>query len=774
MADSAGPTGGLPIQIVTPGQGDHRPNQAGGSTKPLSEVDAKFRGVLTTQLKAVEAEIVEDLETLGVAPMRVTLIPKAYAKSHRPKRLFSDESCPIVGAGRMGELFIKATPRGLHRLHTMIEGGSTKGMIKDLSTVQAIEPVTPEWRRKERSSRDVQEDSPVVDDDLFMTRVRLFELGDEHDDQLNEAFLKTCRERSLPVTRSGYGGEQIYAVGCRSEGDIEALSGLISVRSVIGMPMLRTIRSQVFNKTEAPPDLPGPADVEGDYPVVVVVDSGITETTPALSGWVVGRDEDVAANELNPTHGTFVAGLIVHGNQLNPHLPDVTDAPCAVYDVQMIPNHDASYGDVGALLEHDFLESLERSLKKHASKHQVWNLSLSSSEVCSNDDFSALAARLDDFQEEYGVTFVIAAGNYDDGPLLDYPREGEQLEEGRITAPADSVLGVAVGAISHLDYQDRGPGQNEASPFSRHGAGPNHIIKPDLVHYGGTCTVDGTIANGVRSITETGCGEDIGTSFAAPLVSRALAHIHHQVEPSPNPVLARALLTHHARDPRDGGRVPDDEVNFLGFGRPSAPPYCLECSPHETTLIFSDEITPGYYLEWDDFPYPASLRKDGRYFGQIALTVAYAPIRGERWGSEYCETNIKAQFGRYAPDSSRKSGEGFKTIAGPEHQGSTPGAQYESKQVSAGRKWAPVRTYFGDLRKKGMKATRWGLRVSVQSRHDDEEHRERQSQPFALVLTISDPKGEAPVYDEMARLLRSRWKVENLSLRVGARIRAQS
>ena len=47
-------------------------------------------------------------------------------------------------------------------------------------------------------------------------------------------------------------------------------------------------------------------------------------------------------------------------------------------------------------------------------------------------------------------------------------------------------------------------------------------------------------------------------------------------------------------------------------------------------------------------------------------------------------------------------------------------------------------------------------------------------QPFALIMTISDPKGEAPVYDEMAQLIRSRWQFNNLNLRVGARIRTQT
>jgi hypothetical protein len=120
---------------------------------------------------------------------------------------------------------------------------------------------------------------------------------------------------------------------------------------------------------------------------------------------------------------------------------------------------------------------------------------------------------------------------------------------------------------------------------------------------------------GVRSVTDGGAGEAIGTSFAAPLVSRILANIYHQVTPPPSPVLSRAILTHHARDSRTGGRVADTEENFIGFGLPAPLPYCLECTPSTSTMIFEDVLRPGCYLEWDDFPYPDSLKRSGRYYG---------------------------------------------------------------------------------------------------------------------------------------------------------------
>ncbi|MBK8324821.1 MAG: hypothetical protein IPL06_19590 [Betaproteobacteria bacterium] len=113
---------------------------------------------------------------------------------------------------------------------------------------------------------------------------------------------------------------------------------------------------------------------------------------------------------------------------------------------------------------------------------------------------------------------------------------------------------------------------------------------------------------------------------------------------------------------------------------------------------FEDALRPGFYLEWDDFPYPQSLQKNGRMFGEIWMTVAFAPARGDRWGSEYCETRIDAHFGVYRNRKSRRHGEtGFTGLVPPEHK--NPGLLYESYQIAKLRKWAPVRTYHGDLGK---------------------------------------------------------------------------
>ncbi len=765
----------LPIKLIMPKQYRERPVPGGGPPpKPFRTVDEGYRKSLSNQVSAIQDAIAPQIKAVGAAPVRVKLLSKAMAKSHRPEHLFSSETCPIVGAGRLGELFLKATPEGLGRLKSTIETNTSDRMTKEISSIETIEAVTPNYRRRGVESNDVLRRSPRGKQG-FITRVRLFNFGAAENPLLVQNFEDVCQKRHISISTAGYSGTSfVYAAECRSVEDVEVLSRVVGVRSLVSMPLIRTLRSKMLGHS-ALPKLVRREDVAGDVPVVVVVDSGVTDGIPELESWVVGRKSHVAPPYRNPDHGSFVGGLICWGSELNPTIPGIDPNPCAIFDLQVIPNDDPAKGATEGLLEQEFLISLDTALQQHSNEYKVWNLSLGTDTVCSLDEFSEFAEELDNLQERYQVSFVISAGNYSTPPLLDYPRDKAQLEAGRVTTPADSVLGIAVGSVSHVDYATGGPKLHHPSAFSRHGAGPNYVIKPDLVHYGGSCSTNAAHIHGIRSINGTGSAENLGTSFATPLVSRTLAQIYHQITPTPKPVLARALLTHHARDPRTQLRVPDGEENFFGFGLPAPVPYCLECTAHTSTLVFDDMLRPGYFLEWDDFPYPPSLHRDGRYFGEIWMTVAFAPARGGRWGSEYCETHIDAHFGVYRERVSRKTGEvktNFVGLVPPEHK--NPGLLYESYQVEQLRKWAPVRTYHGALGEKGERGKRWRLKVQLLTRHGIEDEAAFKPQPFSLIITIADPEKKAPVYDEMARSVHNRFESQNLAVRATARVRGRT
>jgi hypothetical protein len=248
-------------------------------------------------------------------------------------------------------------------------------------------------------------------------------------------------------------------------------------------------------------------------------------------------------------------------------------------------------------------------------------------------------------------------------------------------------------------------------------------------------------------------------------VARQLASIHHRIAPTPSPTLGKAILTHNALDIRSKERVKDGEDRCLGFGTPCEVERALECRPWMMTLVFEEVLRPGYFLEWDNFPYPESLTSDGKFTGEIWMTLAYPPARNPNFGSEYCETHMGAHFGVYRDDGKKEK---FVGMVPPEH--ANRGVLYESFQVQALRKWAPVRTYHRILAN-AVPGKRWRLYLELLCRHGVEET-VASNQAFALLVTIADPMRKAPVYDEMTRSLRSRFQTQNLSLRAGVRVQS--
>jgi hypothetical protein len=775
----------LYIKVILQNQAQEQKKQGGGpKPKPFKAVTPQFRQKLISSVAEVETVIAAAPDRVKSVPARVTLEKKAQAKTHRPTPLFDSRTCPIIGAGRPGELFVKMTSQGATALKHRIRTGISPNMEKAISTINSITPMRDEDRLSGLSPEEIFELAPL-EHGRRLIKVTLFDYGDpdEQDDTILEFETWLFTHDITGIRQGQYKDQDVYTVNCKSAAEIAQLAKAVMVRSISHVPVFRTLRDLQLNLRPLPPSLQRIGADPTDLPVVAVVDSGIDSQISSLEEWVYRHERFVARQEENTYHGTFVAGLIVWGHELNSSIPEVGVHPCRVLDIHVLPNSDPSYGRVGIITETELINDLEVCLNRYANEVKVWNLSMGSNEICRLDRFSDFAMELDRLQEEYGVTFVIAAGNYEQSPLLKYPRNKKDENRCRITTPGDSVLAITVGSISQSDHPSNGSRRGEPSPFTRNGPGPNYTIKPDLVHIGGNIGLDFSNPLGLASVNNSSAiGENVGTSFSTALISRQLGYIHHLITPSPSPTLARALLTHNARDLRTLGRVEDGDDRYLGFGIPLNIDQALECHPWQTTLVFEETLRPSYILDWDFFPYPESLTSGNQFRGEIWMTLAYPPKRNPAFGSEYCETYIEAHFGVVRTGKDKKTGqpkEIFKGLVPPEHN--NPGEMFETFQVQKLRKWAPVRTYH-TLIPKGVTGKRWKLMVNLLTRHDIDKPGNESGgniapsilQPFALILTIADPQRKAPVYDEMARILRTRFKSKNLQLRSATQIRARS
>lgn len=632
--------------------------------------------------------------------------------------ILSGQTCPIIGAQGLGELLISVTPSGLENLARRIETDNTKQGIANLSTLESFRLYEPE----------VEAPSGQI------AKVKLFRHNQRAFDEAIEAnFLKVVRRfKSTHPEELRYGGGlKIYRIEAQDGSVVESLRQYVGTQSVGPFPLYRPVRStSIPVRAAAPADFPPP--VKGaSYPVVGIIDSGTADHDPLLAPWRHAREVYVAPGEQDHTHGSFVSGLVVHSKNLN-------------HNDLRFPSCSAQFLDVVALsktgtTEDKLLAILEDALQKHPEV-KVWNLSLGTNHRISNRTFSDLGVALDRLQREFGVTFVVAAGNFQDKPFRGWPPE-DLGEKDRICAPADSLRAIVVGSVAHRDHSSSRVKANEPSPFSRRGPGPLYLPKPELSHIGGNCDGRGGCSQiGVLSLDGAGnIAEDLGTSFAAPLVSTLYASLRQRLgQQSSN--LARALLVHAAA--LAGKKIDPLLLPYQGFGIPPDLDTILGCAPWQCTLTFDLQIAPAVAYEKAIFPMPESLYLDkDTVRANILMTLVHDTELDASFGSEYCRSNMEVSLGTYDFGKDSKQHQKKRVPEDPKLVGSA----YERDLVEYGFKWSPVKVYRREM-VKGVQGQTWRLDLSV---HHRGSHVTTEPQSAALVITIADPMKAAPVYDQM-------------------------
>lgn len=751
----------LPIKVVIPARTDFRkPIKNGGPRKQFGDVKSpNFRTRLADQL----VRIYDHFDYHGMADARlprvarVVLKDEALAKSHRPVRLFSEDTCPIIGGQDLGQILISVQKKGLDLLLRKIKEDDTATGIADISTLDRIEPYTSEDAL--RISPNAQ--SRLKERGQIDLKFRLFHhLKSDLDDLILNSFYALLRSFKLKPERLYYGeGQSIFRLRDVPSAVVNNLAGFVGTQSVSDFPFYQAVRAQAIPLREAQiSDFPAPNPKE-HYPVVGVVDSGSNPDDPLLRPWMAGRVEMVPPQYRDHNHGSFVAGLIVNGRKLNHSDPRFPEAQARFLDVVAIPGR----GD--SIREDELLSILEETIPKHPHV-KVWNLSLSKEGAyCQDDVFSDFGTALDRLQAQYNVRFVIAAGNYAVKPFRSWPPDVDHRDD-RISPPADSVRAITVGSIAHVDRPNSRVKKEDPSPFSRRGPGACFIPKPEVSHYGGNCDADGQYQQtGVLSIDGSRrLAENIGTSFSTPLVSALLANIYDSIGADASHVLAKALLIHSAVLRSD--RLTAENLNYTGFGIPNDLVTTLTCDPHTATLIFEPgEVRPGWDFVKEAFPIPDCLRtEDGKVRGEFIVTLVYDPPLDMNYGAEYCRRNCEVSLGTYNPSAPKE-----------EHRKRIPcepkdiSELYEKARIEHGFKWSPVKVYREEF-SRGTKGDHWRIVVDAQDRSG---FASPDYTPLAVVVSIRDPEKRQPVYDQVVSIMnRNGWLTQDL--RVSDRIRVRN
>ena len=738
---------------------------------------------------AHQHKLLGDLEQIGrtlnrgersvLSYVHVTLNEEAWAKSHRPTmKLMPPAKVPLVGGTNLGDMIIEVTPENLAAIRNSISEAEADVREVLNPKTNKIEPRPSRARGEvgairslrahhaaDRRAFSAQEAIAWLSDPrtggmyLVETFIDPRQAQDQKVRQLRARATEAYAELQQSLARLGLPLE-IEDTGQRWK-SVRLLLLRLQTQSVAAhesllrfldeQPIVRRVALPPIVEAEHAAGAPagGPAPIappqgNADYPVLGIIDTGVA-TLPALEPWCAGRTDLIPGDEQDRSHGTFIAGLTAAATVFNPH-PAFDELACKFYDMGMHPTQADLYDDVYPRGFLDFLEQLDAELPAAiAQGARVFNMSLSIERPVSDAGYSDYATLIDEIADKHDVLFVLPAGNLNGGlcrsPWPDQPVDVPPMLAGyrfpgqdRMFQPAESVRAVSVGATDPPD----GAGQLRPAVYTRRGPGTALGLKPDVAHVGSLHSLgpDGATVAGM------------GTSYAAPLAARTLAALDHLIEGEVQRETLIGMLVHHAQLPAPlaDAHVRDFASDFVGHGIPSHALDMLLTDDHAITLAFVGTLQASHELQFN-FTWPASLVSNtGACRGRARMTLAYRTPTHGRFGAEYVRVNVDAYLRQEQIDTTT----GEVSWAG---RLKSEGKIYEKHMLDHGRKWWPIKRFDQVFPRGKGNSSQWRLVVDSLCRTDVEFPDE--GVPFAVILTLDDPTGHAPVFNELRQTLRT-------------------
>ena len=477
---------------------------------------------------------------------------------------------------------------------------------------------------------------------------------------------------------------------------------------------------------------PDPTVKTDNLPVVAVLDSGVylpeefSDLVPIH--WKAGG----VSGQGNP-HGTEVASKVIFSHIGLQKDEEYFTPRAKVIDCDI-------YGN-GERIPQDIMgKRIEEAVIEFHDVAKIFNLSSNIKRAIEGDEISILGYLLDSLMKQYPIKFVISAGNHE------LAKKGYTLEEilddtdARIAEPADSMLGITVGAIAGTDSPEMFSKTGEPTAYTRIGPGFAGFYKPDLVAYGANLKKD-------LSVTETDqfsyvlvpgghIGLDAGTSFTAPVVAGDLAEITAML-PGNSIILAQAMLYNGAIRFWDDKKLTKEEavINGYRFGRGlSYPDNCRFSTPYRVLFLRSGSLKKNT-KERVRFLMPKiqALTK-GNNTTRITVTcITDAPIDKTK-GEQYLGACITASL--HKPEKEN----GKKYSANP-------------KNSDNRGKWETCNHFTKTLSRfdSGM----WEVWLDLLAKWDVDENTEI---PYHLVITIEDLTKTNNIYEAIIRESAGRFK----------------
>lgn len=529
----------------------------------------------------------------------------------------------------------------------------------------------------------------------------------------------------------------VYVDASAEELSLDQVRRVNGVRRVGLAPLYSAVRQPVRPMFIAVRGL-APQDVripEETAPIVGVLDSGVAGSR--LNQAIVGQEEFNVPGDSDPSHGTFVAGLVIDSHGLNEMEPRFPRDQARVFSASVLPR--------GSIHEPILFQRIVDAINAAPPGVRVWNCSFGA-DPFGEPEYGTFAQDLDELSDSMGLLFVQAAGNFGP-PGRPWPPEDGQAYDDGIASPSEAIRGLAVGARAHKG----GAVPSDApSSYSRRGPSFAQHVKPEVAHWAGDVDERGSLSGfGVQSVLPSDeLGESVGTSFSTPIVSSIAANVWAKLEASgatdPRPELIKGLLVH---DAILGDTVPDPvHRHYYGWGVPQESSRVLADLDTSFTTVHEVVLTPGNDWIKRPFPVPASLLTEaGGFRGEVFLTISYAPPINAAFGSEAVRYDVSGAFGYV--DVGADGREHFHSVT---PQQSVVASSWESDQILDG-KWSPLKSHRARY-PQGRGRGEWALRLSLTERVSEEVGLEQRV--FAIVTFRPVQPGVA-IYHEGLQATRS-------------------
>jgi len=762
-------TKNLPIKFFQKRQKDELDTEGGSNNKPpkwvnqetICEKSIYFRQVLNNVSESLSGKVKRNNYIPSVVKLKVN--SDALAKTYRREigSLFNLGKLNTIGVSGEDEILIKIDNQDdLQQISDKIANAETNHPTP--STIIGVSAIT-----------NIEEFKPQVNIIPKPDTILKIKLFNYYDSSLNSVlvkeFEKYCKENGLKYKSVPYSGElNIYRIDGITTDTFNEIKEFDGIQLISEMPTYNITMDSISENFIIP--IKQPKDGI-EYPIVGILDTGIADIAH-LRPWLCDKNITYYSKEdTNKSHGTFVAGILLYGDELEGESYTGFDG-CKLLEAIVMPDTSKQHITEDELIA-QIWDAVSRNLEV-----KVWNLSLGTDREADLYEFSDFAKALDEMQEQNNVLICKSAGNCTNFKL--------NAPVGRIARSADTVRGLVVGSLAQDKNETDIAEKNNPSPFSRIGRGPAHLIKPDVVHFGGNAGLDSSnriITNPVKSFSVSDQVVGIvGTSFSTPRIAAITSGLDAMLNESFNPNLLKALIIHSAKYPEEMKMQIADKIKHAGFGLPSNIKNILFNEPNEITLILQDTLERGHFIDILDFPFPQSMvDNEGYFYGDITVTLVTSPILEVSQGAEYCQSNIDVMIGTYDEKIERDTTK--RTVKNPigadGRQNVLAMANYSKKAskdlaspfatermlVAYGDKFQPVKKWSVDFdeftpsnREKFLKAPKnWYLKIEGLFRHFTEVKCEIEdrtpSQDFCLAITIRDTKKKGNIYNEVTQLL---------------------